>query len=278
MVGTIIIRALGSETTARYTHPRLHTAGRAWDALVADVTRDASSSYALLFLLTAVSAWSVICPRGRSDPQQSQLAALSVLSVVFTLGATLLTGRYQQGCFRYFAIALTLNVVNLGYVVAHALSARVHRAAAVTGVLLSMAYLVMARDEWLQGQFTSSVRDSAACLSQVTLREGVALALSDYWHEKPLNLFGAQSPGVLAIDDGDLQPRWWINNRAWYRRPGELGVVIANGLSEESLSEKYGSPDEIITCHDLRLFVYRGAARERLATWVRAGAQRMFEK
>jgi hypothetical protein len=275
MLGTILIRTFRKETTGRYLHPRLQTAGRAWDALVMDVTRDASSSYALLFSLTAVSVWSLFSPRSRSDPQQRQLAALGVLSAAFTLLATLLTGRYQQGCFRYFAIALTLNIVSFAYVLCRVLSARVFRAAAVLGVLLSAIHSVMARDQWLHGQYTSAVRDSAACLSQVSRREGVTRVLSEYWYEKPLNLFGAMSPVVLAIDDADLQPRWWINNRSWYRRPGEFGVVIANGLPEERITQKFGSPGEVVTCDDMRLLVYRGEARDRLAKWVHDGAQRM---
>ena len=36
--------------------------------------------------------------------------------------AMLLTGRYQQGCFRYFSIALSLNVVCFAYMLARQLS------------------------------------------------------------------------------------------------------------------------------------------------------------
>jgi hypothetical protein len=278
VLGTIIVRTLRKETTGRYLHPRLQTAGRALDALVMDVTRDASSSFALLFLLTAVSAWSVISPSTRGEPQQRKLAALSVLSTVFTLGATLATGRYQQGCFRYFAVAVTLNVVSFAYLLGRELSPRAFRTAAALSAVLSVAYLIAMRDEWLHGQFTSKVRGSAVCVSQVARREGVTLALSEYWHEKPLNLFGMMSPVVLAIDDANLQPRWWINNRTWYRRPGEFGLAIANGLPEERLAEMFGQPAEVVTCDDLRLFIYRGDARHRLAKWVHKGAQRLFER
>ena len=84
-------------------------------------------------------------------------------------------------------------------------------------------------------------------------------------------------PVVLAIDDGDLEARWWINNRSWYLRPGDFGVIIAEGLSEEPPKETFGPPGEVVTCDEMRLFVYRGKARDKLAKWDHDGAQRMSE-
>lgn len=87
--------------------------------------------------------------------------------------------------------------------------------------------------------------------------------ISDYWRAKRLMLFSDGTVRPLAVHDrkpGEML--FWIMNLQWYLEspPPEYRFVIANGLEQQPLRERFGEPRERRACEALQVLWYGPAS------------------
>lgn len=285
---------------ARWLEMERQRGGRAveWPQRMAALfAPEAADTRWALGVLTSMALIAICLLRSQRSPGLRLLAIWQLIGTFALVGSLVYVGASEAFPARYFVVALNLGMVLLvgavvelvawglepgrggsiartarGWVAAlpHRLGVGALAAATVVALAAQLA-------EVSRGRFSSSLRPTAACVEAAARRERVSTVLSDYWHAKPLTLFSDRRVDVLQVRK-DLQPYWWINNRAWYRDRRGFGIIAIDGLPMPRAIKSVGQPQEIERCAGLELYIYRGRARERLERVVRANFERFLRR
>jgi hypothetical protein len=248
---------------------------RLWNA--ADpLGRNTVSALALVALL----AIAVITLK-HHDPSRAGLRILAwwqLLMSIAMLTAMLYTGAYiDRWTLRYLLGPLYFGVIFLTSIAAFRLGApdckgipnRWPNRIAVGLALALLIGLAMNLSSMRTATYEAPQRRVAACLARASAREQARIVVSDYWHAKPLMLLTNDVVHVVQVAR-DLQPSFWINNRAWYVAPGEYGIVVRNGLDPLRITKLIGRPQLVEFCEGLELYIYRDVGRAYMSRRLRA--------
>lgn len=251
------------------------TRQRAWNALVHELSGGSAEKGAWLLLVCVLALGLLL---RRPAPRSASLRVLALWqidSIVSSLGAIVWTRNYLDGgSLRYLNVPFALAPVFVGAVMARAIVQWQHAARAVTAVaglllIASCGTLVICPALLARGSYRSDWRDKAGCVAQVLEREGVYVALTDYWRCKPLRLFSGGRVQALQMRAKLKRPYYWIASRGWYRGEHRFGVIVTNDLRPDAITRAYGEPAQVDRCADLELFSYRGRARDKLSAHMR---------
>ena len=275
LVGLGLVRVCNARSTRGYVQPRPWRMESAFTQLLNDALDISSFEYALLAAMFLLSLIAYLRPvQSERGTAMQSLAVWQTMSVLCTVAASLLTGRYQgDGALRYFLVPITCGAVFTGMFVAVRIAdcgfhvSRIYLTAAVSILSLSvLALLLVSLQPLAHGQYASNLRARGECVSAIAMRESVDTVLAEYWNAKPLMLFMPERRLTAVQMMPDLgAPRWWINSRGWYRGQHRFGLVVTNNLDQSAIRERFGAPSRIEHCGELELYVLRGAARAQLS-------------
>ena len=206
---------------------------------------------AVLVLVSTMVLWR------RKRPGLALISVLAVLSVLGTVSSIIVTGAFADGAWsRYVLWPLVATAL--------AVQLALPRLAALGWV----AWVAFASHIAVKQPLPPAAeRAEAECLDALGTKEQATLAISDYWHSKPLTLFAGHVTVAAFQPDFVSGPQLGIVSRQWYRPPLELGLIIVDGLDRAAIDQAVGPASAEATCGSLHVLIYREAARERLRAW-----------
>jgi hypothetical protein len=110
-----------------------------------------------------------------------------------------------------------------------------------------------------------------ACLQQEAAQRNLRYGLAEYWQADTITALSRDRLHIAAVDKR-LSPFLWNGNPRNYQYPFEF--VISNPaaaptlqISEETIRQKFGTPDDQFACDGSFVFVYDRATTPQLRHW-----------
>lgn len=95
----------------------------------------------------------------------------------------------------------------------------------------------------------------AACLDAHREELGEGFGFSDYWNSRLTTM--ASTKGIRMIQlKPNLEPYFWINNKADFRADAPVSFVILTGLDRSLVETHWGKPVRSFRCTDHEVWVY----------------------
>jgi hypothetical protein len=272
IAGVLLAAWINARSTAGYLQPRPTRSARALTQLISDLMGPSRIELGLLTGMLALASYLVLgLPRVRRTAGLRALALWQIASLLSTLAACVLTGRYSgEGTLRYLLVPFTFGVVLAAAAAAHGLQSRALFGLRTGLIVAGAVTAALAAYVWFNwqalrfGQYNSDVRVQAACVAAIDGGAVDGVVLTDYWNAKPLRLMSGGRVHAVQMTEALGAPRWWINSKGWYRGVHDFGVIVTNDLNPDAIVADYGPPTRIERCGSLELFVYRGQTQMRL--------------
>jgi hypothetical protein len=108
------------------------------------------------------------------------------------------------------------------------------------------------------GKYADHYPELVSCIDAATSQRDVQVGVGEYWDAKYVSILSKNEVMILQARP-DFSPDIWINNPQWYARYRPKFILFdpqETKLQLELIINRYGYPQEIVSCPDRELWFY----------------------